>query len=237
MTSSSFAYSGTELDALTEAKNYYRCILSHFAPYVGKRVLEVGAGIGTFSEFLLKGTNAAELILLEPAVNLFPLLHQRFSHDPKVKLICAYLENISQTTQLRADSLVVVNVLEHIENPEAFLKAASHVLVPGGTILLFVPALPRIYGTLDEAFGHVQRYTKSLLASQLREAKFRIVCLRYFNLPGVITWLLVGRVLKQRILRSADVRFYDRWVVPWVSRLERRWEPPFGQSIIAIASK
>lgn len=237
MATNSFSYSGTELEVLNGAKNYYRWILSHFAPYVTGRVIEVGAGVGNFSEFLLNGTNVSELILLEPADNLFPLLQQRFSRESRVKPVHGYLEDMSNTAHLSAHSLLLVNVLEHIADDEAFLQAAHQLLIPGGTISLFVPALLQLYGTLDDAFAHYRRYTKSSLPYKLQKVGFQIVSLRYFNLPGVITWFLLGKVLRRRTLRPTDIRLYDRVVVPWISRLERYWEPPIGQSLIAIARK
>jgi len=228
----------TELDALAEAKNYYRWILRRFRPFLGKRVVEVGAGIGTFSKFLLE-VGVDELILVEPAKNLFPILQQRFSGDPKVRVVHGYLENLADmgVTASGVDSIVLVNVLEHIEDDGRALKAAYRVLIPAGTLLLFVPALPWLYGTLDAAFGHARRYTKRSLSSKLTDAGFRILELRYFNLPGVISWFVAGKLLRRRTLQDRDVRLYDRWVVPWASRVEERWKPPVGQSLLAVGQK
>jgi SAM-dependent methyltransferase len=235
MGGTSFAYSGTELHAFTEADNYYRWILSEFAPYLRERIIEVGAGIGTFSEFLLHGTNASELILTEPAENLFPLLQQRFSGESHVKLVHGYLGDLARS--LSADSVVLVNVLEHIKDDTALLQTIHQILTPDGTILLFVPAVPRLYGTLDKALGHYRRYTKSSLISKLQKVGYGIVRLRYLNFPGMAVWFLAGKVLRRQTLQTRDVRLYDRWVVSWLSRLERLWEPPIGQSLIAIARK
>jgi len=228
-------YQGTELDALAVAHNYYRSILAYFAPYVGKRVVEVGAGIGTFSDFLLKHTEASELTLIEPADNLFPVLQDRFSGEKRVKTMHAYVEDLPRS--LAADSVVLVNVLEHVADDEAFLKAIHRILVPEGTLLIFVPALPCLFGTLDAHFGHHRRYTKPSLRQRVLKAGLRLVRLRYYNSPGVVTWFLAGRVLKRRTLGPRDVGCYDRWMVPWISRLERWCEPPVGQSLIAIALK
>src|SRR5487761_833880 len=79
-----FLYSGTELDAMAEARNYCRWILDFFTPYLGKRVVEVGAGTGTFSQLLLSTGDLSELVLFEPGANLFPLLQRRFGNDPRV---------------------------------------------------------------------------------------------------------------------------------------------------------
>ena len=90
----------------------YRWILNYFAPYLGRRVIEVGAGLGTFSRFLLDFSSVCELIALEPADNLFPLLEQRFREDRRVRPLEGYLEDYAAS--LVADSVVLVNVLEHI---------------------------------------------------------------------------------------------------------------------------
>ncbi len=230
-----FQYSGTELSAFQNANNYYRWILHWFVPYLGKRVVEVGAGVGTFSNYLLNGAEVSDLTLVEPADNLFPVLQQRLSRDARVKLVHGYLEDLDSS--LSADSVVLVNVLEHIADSHAFLQAVHRILTPGGTLLVLVPALSWLYGSLDTAFSHVRRYSKPVLADELEKAGFRIERLRYFNLFGVATWFLAGKVFRWRALRTAYIRFYDRWVVAGWSRLERHWEPPIGQNLIAIARK
>jgi hypothetical protein len=103
--------------------------------------------------------------------------------------------------------------------------------------LLFIPALPSLYGTLDKAFDHFRRYTKSSLAGKLKEAGFRVEYLRYMNFPGILSWFLAGRVFKKKTIRPLEVRVYDRWVIPCARLLERYWEPPAGQSIIAVGRK
>lgn len=230
-----FSYSGTELDALAEAENYYRWILSYFAPHVGSKAVEVGAGIGTFAQFLLDFTKVSELIAMEPADNLFSVLERRFANERRVKTVKGYLEDFAGS--LAVDSLVAVNVIEHIADDAEFLRLACRVLSPEGTILVFTPAVPAIQGTLDRSFEHRRRYTKTGLAEKLRQAGLRMVCLRYLNLPGVVAWFLAGNVLRRKTIQSSDVRFYDRWIVPCESWLERRWEPPLGQSLLAVARK
>jgi|SRR5579864_284707 len=228
-------YPGTELDALAVARNYYRAILAYFTPYVGRRVVEVGAGIGTFSDFLLKCTKVTELTLIEPSDTLFPVLQHRFSGETRVKIMHSYGEHLSGS--VAADSVVLVNVLEHVADDSALLRVAHSALVPGGSLLVFVPAVPCLFGTLDKHFGHCRRYTKALLSQRVLKAGLRLVRLRYFNFPGVVTWFLASRVLKRRALGHLDVWLYDRWMVPLISKLERWQEPPVGQSLIAIALK
>ncbi|TAJ10889.1 MAG: class I SAM-dependent methyltransferase [Nitrospirae bacterium] len=230
-----FLYRGTELDAMEAATNYHRAIAEWFRPYVGRRVVEIGAGVGSFSASLLARVPDCELTLVEPAANLFPLLHERFGHESRVKLVNGFLEVLSGG--LVADSVVMVNVLEHIEKDEATLSTIHRILARNGTILLFVPAFQWLYGAFDVALGHYRRYSKAGLTMRLKQAGFEPLCIRYFNWPGVFAWFLASRVLRQTTARPADVRRYDKWVTPLTTRLERRWEPPFGQSLLAIARK
>jgi SAM-dependent methyltransferase len=233
--SASFAYVSTELHALAEAKNYYRWVIRQFAPFIGKRVIEVGAGIGTFARSLLMHVPVSELVLVEPSTNLLPLLQQRFAEDARVKIVAGYFQSLASPATV--DSIVLVNVLEHMAEDQAFLADAYAALTPGGTLLLLVPALPQIYGSLDQSFGHYRRYTKTAMASQLHIAGFGIIRLAYVNLLGVAGWFLTSRVFRRTTLKARYVRWYDRWVIPWLSWLEGRWEPPWGQSLIVIAQK
>lgn len=235
MHSSSFCYSGSELEAMAGARNYYRWISGLIRPYAGKRVIEVGAGVGTFASVLLAESHISELLLVEPADNLFPHLVRRFAAEPRVKVLKGYLQNCAPPSPM--DSLIAVNVIEHVAEDVGFLRLAREVLVPGGTIVLFAPALNALFGTLDEAFEHYRRYSKLELSSKLTQAGFRLENIRFFNLPGVATWFLAGKVLRQKTIRPSQVRIYDRWVIPWVSKLEQMWEPPFGQSLLAVATK
>nr|MBI3612480.1 class I SAM-dependent methyltransferase [Nitrospirota bacterium] len=220
---------------MAEAENYRRWILRHFAPYLGTRVLEVGAGMGAFSWLLLRETRPMELILVEPADNLGALLRQRFAEEHRVTVVPGYLDQLAGSAPV--DSVVLVNVLEHIENDAEALRVIWDLLVPGGTLLLFVPALPWLYGSLDRAFGHARRYSKPALAHTLDRIGYDTLDLRYFNLLGVGFWLLAGRIFRRQTLHPRGVRLYDRWVLPWLLKLESSWPPPIGQSLLVVARK
>jgi SAM-dependent methyltransferase len=231
----SFLYTGTELEGMAEARNYYKWILSFFVAHMGRQIIEVGAGTGTFTDHLLKSAPDSEIVAIEPAANLFPLLARRHAGNPRVKTIHGSLEE--NAASLRGDTIVLANVLEHIGNDEEYLRLLNSILHPGGHLLLFVPAVPWLYGSLDKEFEHFRRYTKPELRRKLANTGFQLKTIRYMNLPGVASWFIAGRVLRRRTLSANDVRFYDRWIVPWCSKIEKRWEPPVGQSLLAVASK
>ena len=230
-----FQYSGSELDSLAEAKNYYAWVLRQFEPYLGPTVIEVGAGIGTFSEYLLGSPKVQQLITVEPAMNTLPHLRERFKRNPSVQVLSGYLSD--HYTTLAANAVAAVNVLEHVEDDTAFLSEARAAVVPGGHLLLFVPAIPAIYGSLDKVFEHFRRYTKPSLRKVIEDAGWKPRRIAYMNFPGIAAWFMAGRVLRKTSIAPSDAKAYDRLVVPWISRLEQLVPPPIGSNIIAIATR
>ena len=230
-----FSYSGTELEAVAEARNYYDWIVDSFAGRIGKRAVEAGAGIGTVSDLILRRAVPRELILIEPDGGNAGLLRERFQKDGRVLVHHGYLEDFASS--LKADSVIAVNVLEHVDRDADFLRAAHEALVGRGFLLLLVPALPAIFGSLDRAFDHFRRYTRSGLRKQLLDAGFEIETLRYLNMLGVAAWFASGRIFRRTTLGRGQVRFYDRYVIPALRQIETRFHPPVGQSILAIARK
>jgi SAM-dependent methyltransferase len=230
-----FSYSGTELDSLAHARNYYAWVLRQFEPYLGPKVVEVGAGIGTFSEFLLSVPRVQELVAIEPASNTFPHLEQRFAGDPRVRVINGYLGDHYKS--LSANSIVAVNVMEHIADHEAFVKQAYGLTAAGGALLLFVPALPAIFGSLDKAFEHERRYTRTSLRNVIETSPWKVRRITYMNMPGIAAWFLAGRVMKKTHIAPADAKAYDRLVVPWLSKVESVLPPPIGANLVAIATR
>ena len=136
---------------------------------------------------------------------------------------------------LAIDTIVCCNVLEHIEGDEAALADMHSLLVPGGRLALLVPALQRIYGTLDEHLRHFRRYEKAELEGKVRAAGFTLEDCRFLNRPGVFGWWLNGRVLRRRVLPKGQLRAF-RWIVPLLKR-EESSPPSYGMSLLAIARK
>jgi SAM-dependent methyltransferase len=228
-------YVSGELVPMALAHNYYQWILRGFRQHLGKVVCEFGAGIGTFSSLLLE-EDIHRLILVEPSANLLPRLRRRFEGEGRVWVAEGEIEaHADRLVQAGVETVVGVNVLEHIENDRRTLATIGKTLPAGGKLLLFVPALPALFGSLDEAFGHWRRYRKAELEAKVTDAGFQILDLRFMNFPGIVSWLVVGRILRWRTLSPRMVRNYDRWVVPVVAAIERRLTAPVGPSLMVIA--
>jgi SAM-dependent methyltransferase len=224
-------YTGTELEAMELARNYHRWIVDFFRPYIRGTVIEIGAGIGTVSD-LLAECAPAQLRCYEPAKNLFPHLARRMGGRENVQV-----ENSFYNGAGRADAIVLINVLEHMEDDSAMLERIRSSLNENGRLLLFVPALPVIFGSLDKQFGHFRRYTRRQLAQLVASCGYEIELLRYANFPGVLAWFLAGKILRKRTISPGAAEFYDKRVVPLVRAIESHIAPPIGQSLILIAKQ
>lgn len=228
-------YLSGELGPMALAHNYYRWIMREFRPHLGNVACELGAGIGTFSALLLE-EDIHRLILVEPAHNLLARLRDRFTAEGRVQVVNGEVEAYAdRLREAQVDTIIGVNVLEHLKDDGLTLTTIGKVLQPGGKLLLFVPALPWLFGSLDEAFGHWRRYRKVELEKKVTEAGFQILDLKFMNFPGIVSWFVAGRILRSRTISPQMVRFYDRSVVPFVAAIERRITAPVGPSLILIA--
>jgi SAM-dependent methyltransferase len=130
------------------------------------------------------------------------------------------------------DTVICLNVLEHVEDDVGALRAIRKLLTPGGRLILLVPSLPALYGSLDRALGHYRRYTRRELAEKFTRAELHIRHMEYFNLAGVPGWWFTGRVLRRDMIPAGSLSVYDA-LVP-LFKLERFLPWRIGQSLIAI---
>ncbi len=234
-------YGGRDLEAMSFGVRYHRWILQAFRPFLGTRIVEVGAGVGSFSELLLE-LRPESLTLLEPSREMYPKLSERvrkWNTSLKVCTFDAVFPEVAEQigASIRPDSLVYVNVLEHIPDDEGELKAAYEALAKGGRIFIFVPALPWLYGGFDRAVGHVRRYTKEEIVGKCRRAGFEILSCRYLDLAGVLPWWLKYRLLNSERLEATLVELYDAYIIPVTKLVERFINPPIGKNIVLVAEK
>ena len=207
-------------------------------PYLGNRVLEVGAGSGTMFNCVAEREIA---VALEPDPGLVAELQQRFDSKSNVKVVQGNVndpEVIDQVRALRIDSAMTFNVLEHIEDDRSALRSIASVLSPGGSLAVLVPAFPSIYGAMDEGVGHVRRYRRKELVGKMQEAGFSVVEAHYVNMPGYLAWFVNGRVLRAKSPTGGPrvVSFYDKTVIPTTRVLEKVANPPFGQSVFVAGT-
>ncbi len=223
------------LQSVKKAKAYHRWLIAKVRPFLGKRILEAGAGIGNLSTFLL---NAERLILVDRDPRYCEMLQQRFSGRANISVKLADLADTAFYEHHRHEGLDTVfcaNVLEHIADDERVLSHFYQVLEEGGRCILIVPAGPRLFGSLDEAVGHFRRYSPHDLLEKVRAAGFEVVHCRRFNRLGSLAWFVSSRVLRRRTLSPHSMKWFSR-IVPLAKLLD--WVLPIrGMSLIVVGQK
>ena len=217
------------LDNLDAATNYAEWIVALMAPYLSGRILEVGAGHGTFTELLARFGPVTATELSERAV---AVLEERFAGSERITV-----RRAADRHDEPFDSAVLVNVLEHIDDDVGALSALRDELRPGGRVLVYAPAFNALYSRFDAAVGHYRRYTRGTLERTMEDAGLEVVDARYVNAPGALAWYIVATRLGGRPTEGWLTRLYDRAAVPVVRVVERRVRPPFGQSLLVAGER
>ena len=209
---------------------YNAWMFDRIRAWIGSRVLEIGSGIGNLSAFLV---DRERLVLTDTREEYLARLRTRFANHSNISVVHLYLPHDDRAVAgQRFDTIICLNVLEHVEDDITSLAAVRKPLEPKGRLVLLVPALPALYGSIDRALGHHRRYTRADLIAKLERAGFRLVHIEYFNLAGIPGWWWAGRVLQRQTIPAGSLKLYDT-LVP-VFRLERLIPWRVGQSLIAV---
>ncbi|MBI4319998.1 MAG: class I SAM-dependent methyltransferase [Chloroflexi bacterium] len=219
---------------MKNASNYRRWLFDQVSPHIGKRVLEIGAGIGNYTQFLV---DADVTVCVEIHPEAVALLKERFRSNPKVFVYHGDVADpaLRSLAEHRCDTAICFNVLEHVEQDVTALKNIADILVPGGRLLLIVPALSSIFSPVDRALGHYRRYSVSSLRRSLDQAGYHVEHISWMNLLGIMGWLYNGHILRRNEESHGQIIFYDRVIVPWLRILERVIRPPIGLSLVCVA--
>jgi SAM-dependent methyltransferase len=226
----------SDLNIMKGAIQYRRWLFNQVEAWAGQRILEVGAGIGNYTEFII---DREKVVCLELHSDAFAHLKERFSDASNVLVVQGDVADPSirslETHQF--DSAMCFNVLEHVEDDVLALRNIWHTLVPEGKLLLIVPAIPEILGSVDRSLGHYRRYSRTTLRAAIDASGFHLEKLHYMNSLGILGWLLNNRIVRRQEESPAQISFYSRFIVPWLSALESLMHPPIGLSLVCIARK
>jgi ubiquinone/menaquinone biosynthesis C-methylase UbiE len=222
------------MQRLRNVGRYNEWVWSRLDPYVGDRVLEVGCGVGNFTRFLrdrehvvVTDNNEHYLARLRTASEQLDNLHVR-----QVDWADPSLDGLRGE---RFDTVLCLNVLEHIEDDDAALATFARVLEPDGRLVLQVPAMRALYGEIDRAIHHHRRYERGDLVAQLQGHGFAIEEASYVNLPGIVGWYVNSVILKRRAIPTLQARVANL-LVPWL-RFEQRLRPRHGMALLVVARK
>jgi len=227
-------YGSHILHSLERAQRFNRWMADSIAPHVGARVLEIGAGIGNITSWLLPRD-----LFVASDINPHYLHYLRnFSlGKPYLQVDRIDLEDPACFTpwQGQFDTVVCLNVLEHVRDPLLSLRNIASALEPGGRLVLYVPQGQSLYSSLDEVLGHRCRYSREMLTEELSATGFAVESFRDFNHFAIPGWWLNGKLLKRRHFSRFQLKIFNM-VVPAVRRLDAL-VPGRGLGIIAVARK
>ena len=216
---------------------YNRWLHDRFAHFLGARILEVGSGVGNQTQFFVDGRDT--VVASDVESYYLRELGGRFSNKPQVR-VASYKFPLAESDRAelvaeRLDTIVCLNVLEHIEDDKATLRDFASVLQPGGHLVLLVPAMRALYGTLDQHLHHFRRYAFDELREAVTGAGLTIDTMRYLNRPAVPGWYLSSRILRRRVMPKSQLRAF-KWIMPLL-KLEEERPPSFGLSLLVLARR
>jgi len=214
-------------ETLSQADEYYRWIASRLHPYLKGKVLEMGAGSGNFSRSARE--TAAQYHVSEEDPRLVEVLQKEFEH--------AFRWDVSQPfpkTDLY-DTVITINVVEHLKDDLRALKAMTERLNPDGRLVILVPAMQFLYGSMDRSFGHFRRYTKQSMTGLMKQVPLTIEKMEYVNVIGMAGWFFYGKILKRNNLPQHLCSRFNL-VVPLL-KLERPLAHFMGLSLITVGRR
>ncbi|MDZ4873289.1 MAG: hypothetical protein CLLPBCKN_002685 [Chroococcidiopsis cubana SAG 39.79] len=231
-----YSYIGAELELFSQAynwKNYYGNLVQK---YLQGRVLEVGAGIGATTEFLCKG-HQKEWLCLEPD----PILTEKIDLKISVGRVPACCKSrVGTSADLasndRFDTIIYMDVLEHIEDDRTEVKTVTQHLSDGGYLVVLAPAHQWLFTPFDRAIGHYRRYNKQSLASTIPRS-LNCIQLIYLDSIGLLASLGNRFVLKSKTPTKQQIQLWDKVMIPLSKSIDPILQYSLGKSVLGIWQK
>lgn len=230
---SELKYVGSELDLFAAVWNWKAYWSTHIRPFLRGDILEVGAGIGSNTRFLDPGCDTGRWVCLEPDPELANQLLKNFgATEPRrfYETVCGTLESLAGQY---FDTIVYIDVLEHIDDDREELNRASSHLRPGGRLIVLSPAHQWLFSPFDAAIGHFRRYDRPMLRA-LTPAGLRLERMRYLDCAGLVLSAANMLLLRQSMPTQAQLRFWDRWIVPISRVFDKLFFYSVGKTILAV---
>ena len=232
------ACAGGEDDGADKPR-YRRYQYDLIAPHCGRSVLEVGAGLGEFAAvFADRHPDLDRLVVTDVDPDAVEVLVKRLADraQPGGHVEVRRLDlTAGERLDRPVETALAINVLEHFEDDAGLLRQLAQCVVPGGTIVLWVPGYQSLYGEFDRSVGHVRRYTPATLRDAALRAGLAVETARPVNLLGGLAWWAAVRLGRAGSPQGGAVAVYDRVVVPATRVLDGLLRVPFGQSILCVA--
>ncbi len=226
-----------DLRLMAKAVRYRQWQFELLRPFLGNSILEVGGGIGNFT--LMLAGNAESVVSIEPNAYCFDHLLETTKDHANIEVVRTDLEHlsVSHSNVRECDTVVCMNVLEHIVDDREAVEKMRSILIPGGRLILIVPAVQAAFGEIDRRLGHYRRYSRGMIGELLRNTCMEVQVVKYFNFVGLLGWFWNAKIRPRNIQSEQQISMFDTYIVPFVSRLEHIVPPPVGQSLLAVARK
>jgi len=223
------------LDAFSSAARFNLWMADTIRPFVGQRVLEIGAGMGNLARYLSRGRSRYVATDLES--EHLVRLRNRLRHRPKLETAVVDLARASDFAPFaeQMDTVVCLNVLEHLKDDLACLRNIASALEPGGRAIILVPEGQSLFGQMDIVLEHQRRYSRAQLESRMQEAGFIVEQILSFNRVSRPAWFVNSRVLRRSSLGRFQLKLFDHTV--WLWRRVDRFIPWGPTSLVAIGRK
>ena len=230
----SFIYPGEELVLFQHATNWKKYFSQQINSYIKGNVLEVGAGIGA-TTLLLNDGSANQWLMLEPDKKMSALLKKKIE-TKEFPANCRLQTGTTGQLGSTFDTIIYIDVLEHIEADGEEMKKASALLNTGGHIVVLSPAFQFLYSPFDKAIGHRRRYNKKMLRN-ITPGSLQPVSNRYYDTVGYFAALMNKLFLRQKVPTHKQVMFWETWMLPLSKISDKLFFHSFGKSIIGVWKK
>ena len=229
-----YVYAGDELDLFGQASNWKSYLAAQIVPYIGEKVIEVGAGIGATTR-MLNLHRHANWLCIEPDATLEKRLRENLTRHPP-PTSCDYHLGVLETVDpdRNADTLLYIDVLEHIRDDEREIRIAERYLARHGNIIVLSPAHQWLMSQFDDAIGHYRRYSKSRLHAVMTGSTLRCQRLCYLDSLGMLASLANALLLKRRMPTRRQIGTWDRLMVPMSRVLDPLLCHALGKSLLGI---
>jgi SAM-dependent methyltransferase len=228
-------YVGNELELFAAAKNWKSYWSSKVKPYISGTVAEIGAGLGTNTSYLVSSA-VSQWTFIEPDPGMVlhlqngnALLHSAIPHS----VYCGTLADLEET---QFDTIVYIDVLEHIRADGDEISLAARALKDGGTLIVLSPAYQYLFSPFDAAIGHFRRYNRSLM-TRLTVDSLEIVDIFYLDSAGLLLSLANKVLLRRDIPTGRQIWVWDTFVVPVSRVVDRFLFHKLGKTIVGVWRK
>jgi len=229
----------TEDQAIMRSAPNYNGVLYHFIePFLKGAILEVGSGIGNFTEKIIENDEVTSVTCFEIDASCCACFKEKLSSNGNKSKVTFYEYNFNQSDLTeRFDFAFSFNVLEHIEDDRTAVKKMVDYLKPEGWLFLYIPAMLCLYGSIDKELCHYRRYNKAMIRELFLGLPAQIVDMEYCNMIGALGWFYTNRILKRKSQSRDMVSFYDKYIFPVAHASERYLPKIFGANLFVLVKR